>query len=138
MGLGFSKEVERAVTPNSYVHSDCVIGDPSSLSDASLKSNRAAVPDATMAAIFDALEAKEYDLATGVDPDGAPLPTERRVGFIAQDVQQAIATHAPQWTNIVGSKPVGDEELLTLDYSRLCTVLWGKVKQLEARLAALE
>ena len=48
----------------------------------------------------------------------------------------AIETHAPQWTNIVGSKPVGDQELLTLDYSRLCCILWGKVSHLEARLAA--
>jgi hypothetical protein len=92
-----------------------------------------------MAAIFDSIGPKEYDLASGVDIDGTPLPTQRRVGFIANDVQQAIATHAPQWTNIVGSRPHGDEELLTLDYSRLAaTVLWGKVRQLEARLAALE
>jgi len=41
-------------------------------------------------------------------------------------------------TNIVGSKPVNGEDYLTLDYSRLVAVLWGAVKELRARVAALE
>ena len=55
--------------------------------------------------------------------------------MIADDVKAVLSA---EWTNIVGSKPVNDEEYLTLDYSRLVCVLWGTVKELRARVAALE
>ena len=63
---------------------------------------------------------------------------EHRLGFIAQDVQQAINTHMPNVTNVISERFVGDENLLALDYSRLVIVLWSKVKQLEQRIAILE
>ena len=58
------------------------------------------------------------------------------MGFIADEVKEAISGEA--WTNIVGSKSVNGDEYLTLDYSRLVCVLWGTVKELSARVAALE
>ena len=66
------------------------------------------------------------------------MPPEHRIGFVGQDGASALATHLPNVTNVISGRPVGDDQLLALDYSRLSTVLWGKVKQLEARLAALE
>ena len=44
----------------------------------------------------------------------------------------------PDITNIISERPVGDEQLLQLDYSRLVCVLWSKVKQLEQRLSVLK
>ena len=64
------------------------------------------------------------------------MPTTKRVGFIADDVKAALASE--DWSNIVGDRPVGDESMLTLDYSRLVVILWGVVKGLSARLTALE
>ena len=72
----------------------------------------------------------------GNDIDGTELPTERRVGFIADDVQAAI--DGTGWSNIVSSKMKNNEDYLTLDYSRLVCVLWGHVKALTARVEALE
>ena len=136
MGLGFTKEVDKPVTASSLTHSDNIVGDPQSLSDTRLKRNQAIVPVTDLTSIFNAIEAKEYDLVKGNDIDGTELPTERRFGFIADDVQAAIA--GSDWSNIVGAKPVRDTEYLTLDYSRLVCVLWGVVKGLSVRVSTLE
>jgi hypothetical protein len=136
MGLGFTKEIDRPVATNSLVHSDNIVGDPSSLSDARLKHNQAIVPVTDLTSIFNAIETKEYDLVKGTDVDGTELPTERRVGFIADDVQAAI--DGSGWSNIVSSKMKNNEDYLTLDYSRLVCVLWGVVKGLSARVSTLE
>ena len=136
MGLGFTKEVDKAVTASSLVHSDNIVGDPQSLSDARLKSDEVVVPTDTLTSIFHAIETKEYDLHRGTDLDGEELPTERRVGFIADDVQAAI--DGTGWSNIVSSKMKNGEDYLTLDYSRIICILWGHIKVLTARVAALE
>jgi hypothetical protein len=136
MGLGFTKEVDKPVIASSLLHSDNIVGDPSSLSDTRLKRNQAIVPVTDLTSIFNAIEAKEYDLVKGNDVDGTELPTERRVGFIADDVQAALANSG--WSNIVGSKSVNDVDYLTLDYSRLICILWGHTKALTARVAVLE
>ena len=137
MGLGFTVEEDRPATPMSMVHNDNVIGLPSSLSDTRLKSNQQAVPLETLTSIFDIIETEEYDFQPpGTNLDGTLLPAERRVGFIADEVKAAISGEG--WANILGSKPVNDEDYLTLDYSRLVCALWGTVKELSARVAALE
>jgi hypothetical protein len=61
----------------------------------------------------------------------------KRIGFIAQDVQGNLPE---EFANLVGTRPSEDAEdpFLTLDYSRLVTVLWGVVKNLQARIEALE
>jgi hypothetical protein len=77
--------------------------------------------------VFDAVEVKTYertDLAPG-----------KRIGFIAQDVQGSLPE---EFANLVGTRPSGLGEVLTLDYSRLVCVLWGVVKNLQARIEALE
>ena len=136
IGLGFSNEENKPVAGMAVVHSDNVFGDPASLSDTRLKQNQALVPTATLAATVEAVSPMVYDLiSTGVDTDGQPLPAERRVGFIADDIKTVLPA---DWTNVVGSKPVNDDEFLTLDYSRLACVLWGTVKELRARVSALE
>jgi hypothetical protein len=96
-----------------------------SSSDRALKSD---IEDASLQScqeVFDAVEVKTYertDLAPG-----------KRIGFIAQDIQQSLPA---EFANLVGTRPAG--ELLTLDYSRLICVLWGVVKNLTSRLEALE
>jgi hypothetical protein len=136
MGLGFTKEVDKPVIASSLLHSDNIVGDPSSLSDTRLKHNQTIVPLTDLTNIFNAIEAKEYDLHRGNDIDGEELPKERRVGFIADDVQAAI--DGSGWSNIVSSKMKNDVDYLTLDYSRLVCVLWGHVKALTARVLTLE
>ncbi len=59
---------------------------------------------------------------------------ERRVGFIAQDTEQADLT-AGLPNTFTSTQHDGTSGL---DYSRLVTVLWSKLKQVEARLMALE
>ena len=137
MGLGCTKQKDGPVAASSVVHSDNSIGDPAALSDKRLKLNQTVVPETVLTRIFDQIETTEYDLInTGTDVDGSSLPTERRVGFIADDVQAAIG--GSDWSNIVGAKCVNNEIYKTLDYSRLVCVLWGHVKALTARVAALE
>ena len=65
------------------------------------------------------------------------VPTHR-LGFIAQDVQAALSAHMPDVTNVISERPVGNESLLALDYSRLVCVLWAKVRQLEQEILALK
>ena len=136
MGLGFTSEVDKPVIASSLLHSDNVVGDPASLSASILKSNQSVVPGDKLTSIFNAIETKEYDLHRGTDPDGQELPTDRRVGFIADDVQAALANSG--WSNIVGAKPVNNETYLTLDYSLLVCPLWGHCQALTARVAVLE
>ena len=136
MGVGFTKEIDRPVAPLAFVHSDNVFGDAASLSDTRLKANQQTVSADTLISIFDTAEVKEYDFRPpGADVDGQPLPSERRVGFIADDVKAALPV---EWSNLVGSKLVAGDEFLTLDYSRLIVAMWGTMKELRARVAALE
>ena len=72
---------------------------------------------------------------------------EKRVGFIAQDLQAACAG---SFAHIVGSTTVTQEDaqgedipgtaqdLLTVDYARLVTVLWTTVQDLRSRVDYLE
>ena len=143
MGLGFSKQRDRPVAGMSCVHSDNVIGDPSSLSDTRLKQNQQAVPLQTLASIFAGIETKQYDFhPPGANLDGTKLPSEHRIGFVADGVKAAIGE---EWRNILGTKPVNGTDYLTLDYSRLVCVLWGvckgqkqRLEELEARVSNLE
>ena len=105
-----------------------------SSSDTKLKDDQQVAPTADAAAILAAVDVKTYSRN---DLDG-----QKRVGFIAQDLQEACDGH---WTHIVSSSPDVDEEgtetgtsTLQVDYSRLVTVLWSVVKDLTARVATLE
>ena len=61
-----------------------------------------------------------------------------RVGFIAQDIQKACNDNNLPNTFTSDVLLEDDTTLLGLDYSRLVSVLWSKVKQLEQRIAVLE
>ena len=115
-----------------------------STSDASIKEGAEVVNPEECRALFDAVEVKRY-LRTDIG--------RRSVGFVAQDVQAAATG---DFACLLGSalkelpdlstggtdaepQPAAPEEtLLTLDYARLTTVLWGVVKELSARVAQLE
>ena len=66
---------------------------------------------------------------------------DSRVGFIAQDVEEACP---PLWSNLVTKEqykwsgaPEG-AEIKVLDYARLTSVLWQCTRSLLARVEALE
>ena len=100
-------------------------------SDRRVKDQIEDAPLEDLQAIFDATEAKTYTRNDGV--------VGKRLGFIAQDVQEKLPD---DWTNLVFEQggEGGDEEnpLLAIDYSRLVTVLWGVTKRLTQRLEVLE
>jgi hypothetical protein len=79
--------------------------------------------------VFDAVSVKTYertDLAPG-----------KRIGFIAQDIQQSLPGTG-EFANLVGTRPGKDgEELLTIDYSRLLTIAWAQLKIQQAQIADL-
>ena len=79
--------------------------------------------------IFDQVEVKTYTRNDG--------PESSRVGFIAQDLAEAISIDS-KLDNLVnpfrGDKP----PLLGVDYNRLVCILWGVCKNLQTRIDALE
>ena len=77
--------------------------------------------------MFDHVEVKTY---TRTDRPEMGV----RVGFISQHIQKACADNGlpDSFTS------TDDNDLLTLDYSKLTTVLWSKVKELETRLRNIE
>jgi hypothetical protein len=98
-----------------------------SSSDERLKTNVQDAPPEACQQVFDAVQVKTYERT---DLAG------KRIGFIAQDVQGNLPE---EFANLVGTRPSEDGvPYLTLDYSRLVTVLWGVVKNLQARIEALE
>jgi hypothetical protein len=105
----------------------------SSSSDAKLKDDQQVAPTAAAASILAAVSEKTYSRN---DLDG-----QKRVGFIAQEIQAACSGN---WAHIVSSSPdvdVGAEtgtSTLQIDYSRITTVLWSVCQDLTARVAALE
>ena len=91
------------------------------LSDAKIKENIREADLAELQTIFDAATPKRYDRVDVAHKD--------RLGFLAQDFELA---------GVTGKTRRGEQELLTLDYSRLTAVLWGVCKRLQARVEALE
>ena len=91
---------------------------------------KTSIQDASLEAcqqVFDAVQVKTYERT---DLAG------KRIGFIAQDVQGNLPE---EFANLVGTRPSEDSvPFLTLDYSRLVTVLWGVVKNMQARIDTLE
>ena len=84
-----------------------------------------------MTPIFDNCNVKSYNRTD--KPESG-----KRIGFIAQDIQKACTDNNLPNTFNNEIKQEDDTTLLGLDYSRLVTVLWSKVKQLEQRIAVLE
>ena len=91
------------------------------LSDARLKENIREADLEELQAILDKAVPKCYDRTD--------VPHKSRLGFVAQDFEGA---------GVTGSAHREDQQLMTLDYSRLTAVLWGVCKKLQARVEALE
>ena len=85
-------------------------------SDRKLKQNIRKIPQKQAQQLFDELEPKIYDRVEG---------PKDQIGFVAQDVLAAGELGKAL------CKPMGDGELLALDYQKLSVVLWGVVKSLQ-------
>ena len=105
-----------------------------STSDTRIKTDQQQVPYDDCQQIFDNVEAKKY---TRTDLE------QQRAGFIAQGLYDVCKD---EFVCIVGrlqsadmpAEEIDEEPLLTVDYSRLVTVLWGVCKNLQGRVAQLE
>ena len=107
-----------------------------STSDKALKDNVETLKIKDCTAILNAVDAMQY---TRNDRN------EQRVGFIAQDLQSACTGH---FEHIVGTtehhtrddqgETIEKRELLTVDYSRLVTILWTCLKDTNRRMSQLE
>ena len=116
----------------SFVHSDNIYGDPSSLSDLRLKQSVEPIDGAVALDIVARCGGSVYNR---IDLN------EKRVGMIAQDVEAAISQL--DVSNVVSSKmsAPGDlpfDEYKTLDYSRLVAVLCPAVTELSKQVAELK
>ena len=136
-------------TPSVKLQVQCIVAAVSytSTSDTRIKLNQHQVPYGDCKQIFNNVEVKKYT-RTYIE--------HQRVGFIAQDlnavctnefaciVGRLISTdegssgHLEVIHDSVDKPPNDDDDLLTVDYSRLVTVLWGVCKDLSTRLSELE
>ena len=62
----------------------------------------------------------------------------RRIGFVAQEAEAALAATSLAGTNIVGSIANGDTDMKTMSYERMSVVLWQCTRSLLSRVEALE
>ena len=113
--------------PAGFVHSDNVHGDPSSLSDARLKSEVTPVSGDQALSVLGQIQACTYERQD---------LKQRRLGLIADEVEEAIDQLAID--NVVGSKWHEGDDYKTLDYARLVALLIPAVNTLSARVKDLE
>jgi len=112
-------DISSTCTAQSYVTS----------SDQSIKADIQSVSTDDCINMLNNIEAKTY---TRTDLD----TTDKRIGFIAQDIQ---ANLPEEFKNVLGTVYGNvNGALLGLDYSRLTPILWTLVKDLSTRLEALE
>ena len=109
------------------MHSDCIIGDPNSLSDSRLKTEVTTVSGDQSLSILSQIQGCTYERE---DLD------QRRLGLIADVVQSACSELAID--NVVSSKCHQDDQYKTLDYSRLVSLLIPAVNTLAKRVEYLE
>ena len=135
VGLGWTNQIESFTQP-AYVHSDCVIGSPNSLSDERIKENVVALEPSTCLSFCNALSPSMY-LRTDTD--------EIRSGLIAQSVKASLEQHSIPTNPIIGSEYASidpgvsePEELMALSYERRVPLLFGAVKELTKRVRQLE
>ena len=124
LGLGWTSE-ERDTHSGSWVHSDNVVGNTSSLSDQRVKADVSSLDPSLCLDFCNALRPAMY-LQT--------LANEPRSGLIAQEVQAALEAHslpqAPVLDTKMASVDEGSpaEELLALRYERLVPMLLGRCR----------
>ena len=110
-----------------FIHSDCISGDPNSLSDGRLKSERTELSGQQAQNILKQIKSYTYER----DDIG-----ERRLGHLAQEVESAIGQLAID--NVVSSKWHKDGQYKTLDYSRLVSLLIPAVNKLSQEVEDLK
>ena len=119
------------VDSHSFTHSDCIIGDPSSLSTREIKQDIETLPNAQCIDLVGQMRATTYQR-----PDLA----EQRLGMISGEVQEALDPLGIG--NVCVSKfvAVGAEakDYLALQYKRLVPLLIGSVNALAARVQEVE
>jgi hypothetical protein len=102
-------------------------------SDSKLKDNQTIANIDDMQSIFDNVEVKTYERND--------LNGQKRVGFIANEFEAVLPDYAK---HIVGtgslkrSEDAEEEEIRTLDYGRLTSILWSVCKNLQRRIEVLE
>ena len=112
---------------NVFTHSENIIGDPASLSDGRLKTERTELSGQQAQSVLNQIKSYTYDR----DDIG-----ERRLGLIADEVESAVDQLAID--NVVSSKWHNDGQYKTLDYSRLVSLLIPAVNTLAKRVEDLE
>ena len=106
-----------------------------SLSDTRIKANQQQVPYDDCKHIFNNVEVKKYTRTA---------TEQQRVGFIAHDLDAvckediACIVGKLKSADMPTEEVIDEEPLLTVDYSRLVTVLWGVCTNLQGRVAQLE
>jgi hypothetical protein len=103
-------------------------------SDGRLKNSVEDLPEEAALSLLRSVSAKTY-----VRNDMGSDATERRCGFIAQEVE--AAAHESLGKNLIGSVPSLDDpndSIMTLSYERMSVVLWQCCRSLLARVEALE
>ena len=101
----------------------------SSQSDRDTKENIADVPSGSLALVKQ-LRPRTFNFKQSAD--GAPLPTNPKTGFIAQEVESVFGTDDGVATGTDGSGRMG------VDPTGIIAHLVNAIKELETRLAALE
>ena len=117
------------------IHSDNIIGNPSSLSDERSKDNVSSLDPSNCLSYCTTLQPSLY-LQT--------LSNEVRTGLIAQEVQAQLTAHSLPLTPVLDTKMASvdqespAEELMSMRYERLVPMLLGAVKALTQRIEELE
>ena len=111
----------------SFMHSDNIIGDPASLSDARLKSEVTSVSGEQALSVLSQIQGCTYERED---------LEERRLGLIADEVELAIDQLAID--NVISSKWHNNEQYKTLDYSRLVSLLIPAVNKLAQEVKDLK
>jgi hypothetical protein len=107
-------------------------GGANTSSDGKLKNSVEDMPEEQALNLLRDVSAKTY---VRNDMEGS----DRRCGFIAQDVE--AAAHESLGKNLIGSVPSLDDpsdSIMTLSYERMSVVLWQCCRSLLARVEALE
>jgi hypothetical protein len=124
-----------------------IIGDGSfNFSDERIKTNIQTLDPNTAKTMFDKIEVKTYDRTFHENESNVVNP---RIGFLAQDITKMFESHEDLSISNTKENFVKTQKSLTMrgtefgdfqsvDYSRMVTILWGTVKQMDSRIKELE
>ena len=131
-GLGWTDE-ETSTFAGAFVHSDNVVGNPSSLSDERIKDNVSSLDPSNCLSFCNTLQPSLY-LQT--------LANEPRTGLTSQQIHSSLQAYnfpeAPVLDTKMASVDGENQELMSMRYERLVPMLLGAVKELTNRITQLE